>query len=279
VASGRDTARLAVTLSTENLGFGYPGKPVGRGVNLEIRAGEVLCLLGPNGGGKTTLMKTLLGLLPAQEGKVALDGEDVRFWSRRRVARVIGYVPQAHAAFFPFVVSDIVVMGRSAHIGLFAAPSRTDRIVAERALSTLGIAHLQSRVYTEISGGERQLVLIARALAQEPRILVMDEPTASLDFGNQVRVLHQIAALARSGIAVVFSTHDPDHVFLCGDRVALLHDGRLEAIGEPEQVITAQSLKRLYGVEVQVVELPDHETRACVPSVHGLRRRDKRERS
>jgi iron complex transport system ATP-binding protein len=263
-----------MTLSTENLGFGYHGKPVGSGVSLEIRAGEVLCLLGPNGGGKTTLMKTLLGLLPAQAGVVRVDGEDIAAWSRRRLARVIGYVPQAHAAFFPFVVMDIVLMGRSAHVGLFTAPSRADRAVAERALATLGIAHLKERVYTEISGGERQLVLIARALAQEPRILVMDEPTASLDFGNQLRVLNQIAALARAGIAVVFSTHDPDHVFLCGDRVALLHGGTIEALGTPEAVITPQSLERLYGVAVQVVELPDHETRTCVPAAHGLRRQN-----
>lgn len=262
-----------MTLSTDRLGFGYPGRVIGREVSLEIRSGEVLCLLGPNGGGKTTLMKTLLGLLPALTGTVRLDGEDLAAWSRRRLARVIGYVPQAHAAFFPFTVIEIVLMGRSAHIGLFAAPTEADRAIAERALATLGIAHLGERIYTEISGGERQLALIARALAQEPRILVMDEPTASLDFGNQVRVLRQIAALARSGIAVVFSTHDPDHVFLCGDRVALLHGGALEAIGPPEEVITPASLQRLYGVEVQVVDLPEHETRTCVPAVHGLRRR------
>jgi len=262
-----------MTLAAEQLGFGYRGRLVGSGVSLDIRNGEVLCLLGPNGGGKTTLMKTLLGLLPPIAGRVRLDGRDIAEMSRRELARIIGYVPQAHLAFFPFTVSDVVLMGRNAHIGLFAAPSRADRVVAERALATLGVAHLGERVYTEISGGERQLVLIARALAQEPRILIMDEPTASLDFGNQLRVLQQIAALARSGIAVVFSTHDPDHVFLCGDRVALLHDGGMEAVGAPEAVVTAEALKRLYGVEVQVVELPDHETRTCVPSVHGLRER------
>lgn len=262
-----------MTLAAENLGFGYRGRRVGSGVSLDLRAGEVLCLLGPNGGGKTTLLKTMLGLVPALDGTIRLDGEDLTSWSRKRLARVVGYVPQAHAAFFPFTVIDVVMMGRSAHIGLFSAPSRSDREIARRALGTLGIGHLEERIYTEISGGERQLVLIARALAQEPRILVMDEPTASLDFGNQLRVLGHIAALARSGMAVLFSTHDPDHVFLCGDRVALLHDGGMEEIGPPEQVITAQSLKRLYGVEVQVVELPDHETHTCVPSVHGLRRR------
>jgi len=262
-----------MTLSAEALDFGYRGRRVGHGVSLDIRSGEVLCLLGPNGGGKTTLMKTLLGLLPPLAGRVLLDGRDVAHLARKELARTIGYVPQAHLAFFPFTVIDIVLMGRSAHVPLFAAPSHADHAVAERALGQLGIDHLKSRIYTEISGGERQLVLIARALAQEPRILVMDEPTASLDFGNQLRVLNQIAALARAGIAVVFSTHDPDHVFLVGDRVALLHDGGMEEIGPPEAVITAAALKRLYGVDVQVVELPDHETRTCVPSVHGLRRR------
>ncbi len=262
-----------MTLSADRLGFGYRGRSVGSGVSLDIRSGEVLCLLGPNGGGKTTLMKTLLGLLRPLQGRVLLDGEDIARLSRKHLARIIGYVPQAHNAFFPFSVFDIVLMGRSAHISLFAAPSPGDRAVAERALALLGVAHLKTRIYTEISGGERQLVLIARALAQEPRILIMDEPTASLDFGNQLRVLSRIAALARSGIAVVFSTHDPDHVFLCGDRVALLHDGRMEEIGPPEAIITAAALKRLYGVEVQVVELPDHQTHTCVPSVEGLRRR------
>jgi iron complex transport system ATP-binding protein len=260
-------------LSADNLAFGYHGKPVGSGVSIDIRAGEVLCLLGPNGGGKTTLMKTLLGLLPPLAGTVRLDGEDVARWSRKRLARIVGYVPQAHAAFFPFAVSDIVLMGRSAHVALFAAPSRHDRAIAARALETLGIGHLHDRVYTEISGGERQLVLIARALAQEPRILIMDEPTASLDFGNQLRVLERIAALAASDIAVVLSTHDPDHVFLCGDRVALLQDGRMAAIGTPEAVITPASLKRLYGVDVQVVDLPDQQTRTAVPSATGLRQR------
>ncbi|HEX9488976.1 MAG TPA: ABC transporter ATP-binding protein [Stellaceae bacterium] len=259
-------------LSADNLAFGYRGKPVGSGVSIDIRAGEVLCLLGPNGGGKTTLMKTLLGLLPPLAGAVRLDGVDVAAWPRKRLARVVGYVPQAHAAFFPFAVSDIVLMGRSAHVGLFAAPSRHDRAVAARALETLGIGHLHDRIYTEISGGERQLVLIARALAQEPRILVMDEPTASLDFGNQLRVLGRVAALAASGMAVVLSTHDPDHVFLCGDRVALLHGGGMAAIGAPEAVITPAALKRLYGVDVQVVELPGQQTRTCVPAVEGLRR-------
>jgi iron complex transport system ATP-binding protein len=154
-------------------------------------------------------------------------------------------------------------MGRTAHVNTFGSPTRRDREAATAALSLLGIAHLADRPYTQISGGERQLSLIARALAQEPRILVMDEPTASLDFGNQVRVLTQVRTLAQRGIAVILSTHDPDQAFLCGDRAALLHEGRLARLGPPDEVITAASLRETYGVEVEVVELA--HVRVCVP--------------
>jgi iron complex transport system ATP-binding protein len=253
-------------LEARHLAIGYGRKRVGHDIDLDIRAGEVLCLLGPNGGGKTTLMKTLLGLLPALEGTVKLEGEDIAAFSRTRLAKLVGYVPQAGSNFFPFTVLDTVLMGRVAHIGLFASPGRKDVAAADAALAALGVAHLRDRIYPEISGGERQLVLIARALAQEPRLLVMDEPTASLDFGNQLRVLDQIAALAKRGMAVVLSTHDPDHVFLCGDRAALLRDGILAALGPPAEVITPEALQALYGVAVEIVALPDHDTFTAVPA-------------
>jgi iron complex transport system ATP-binding protein len=259
-----------MTLAAVNLGYGYRGRTVGRGAEFELQAGKILCLLGPNGGGKTTLFKTLLGLLPAQEGCVLLDGQDLSRWPRRRFARHIAYVPQAHDAFFPFLVRDVVVMGRAAHIGLFAQPSAADHRAADGALAALGVGHLADRIYTQISGGERQLALIARALAQEPKILVMDEPTASLDFGNQVRVLAQIKALAASGIAILLSTHDPDHAFLCADQVALLHDGRIIALGPPEETVTAETLKVVYGIDVAVVTLPGSDRRICTPSLAGL---------
>src|SRR5262249_38613497 len=157
--------------------FGYPGKEIGRGVTFSLSGGEVLCLLGPNGGGKTTLFKTVLRLLAPRGGRVEGDGQPVIRWSRAQVARVFGYVPQPQVGAFPFTVDEIVLMGRTAHVGPFATPSAADRAVALAMLGALGIAHLSGRPYTEISGGERQLTLIARALAQEPAILVMDEPT------------------------------------------------------------------------------------------------------
>ncbi len=253
-------------LEAAKLDIGYRKTKIGRDIDLDIREGEVLCLLGPNGGGKTTLMKTLLSLLPALGGSIKLQGRDITRYSRAELAKIVGYVPQAGTNFFPFNVIDVVLMGRVAHIGLFASPGKKDVVAAEAALALLGMGHLRDRIYTEISGGERQLVLIARALAQEPRLLVMDEPTASLDFGNQLRVLDQITALAKRGMAVVLSTHDPDHVFLCGDRAALLRDGRLVALGPPVEVVTEQALAALYGVEVEVVELPDHQTHTAVPA-------------
>jgi iron complex transport system ATP-binding protein len=252
-------------LAAHALVFGYPGKTIGRDVDIELAAGEVLCLLGPNGGGKTTLFKTLLGLLKKQGGSITLDGADITRWSRQRLARVIAYVPQASAGYFPYTVIDTVLMGRTARIGLFATPSRHDRAIAEAALARVRLADFADAIFTRLSGGQRQLVLIARALAQEPKILVMDEPTASLDFGNQVLVLNHVRELARQGIGIILSTHDPDHAFACADRVALLHEGRLIACGSPEDVVTSGNLQRLYDVAVDIVNLPDQERRLCVP--------------
>ena len=256
-------------LAVENLAFGYPGKPVGEGVSFTVKPGEVLCLLGPNGGGKTTLFKTVLSLLAPRAGSVRVDGESVAGWGRPRLARTFGYVPQAQLTGFPFTVREVVLMGRTAHIGPFAVPSRADHEAAAAALATLGVAHLADREYTQISGGERQLSLIARALAQDPRVLVMDEPTASLDFGNQVRVLTHVETLAGRGIAIIFSTHDPDQAFLCADLVALLHEGRLTRLGPPAEVITSGTLRETYGVEVEVATIvrDGRSVRVCLPSL------------
>lgn len=239
-------------LAAESLDFGHPGRCVGRDVSLHLDAGEVLALLGPNGSGKTTLFKTLLGLLPKQGGRLRIDGADLEALPRETVAQRISYVPQAHATFFPYSVREVVLMGRTAHLGLFATPSRRDRERADEAIARMGLSSLADAAYARISGGERQLVLIARALAQAATLMVMDEPTANLDFGNQLRVLEHIRALAAEGIGVLLSTHDPDQVFLCADRVALLRDGKLLACGSPAEVMSDASLRGLYGVEVAV---------------------------
>ena len=261
-------------LEARHLDIGYRGRRVGTDVSLSLEAGEVLCLLGPNGSGKTTLFKTLLGLLPPQGGQVLIDGEDLRSKRRSEIARWVSYVPQAHAAFFPFTVREVVLMGRTAHLGVFSSPSRRDHEFAQAAIDRMRISALADSIYTRISGGERQLTLIARALAQDARIMVMDEPTANLDFGNQVRVLEHIQALAECGMGVLLSTHDPDQAFLCATRVALLHEGRLARLGGPGETITVESLKQIYGVDVAVASVPvdpGQERRVCIPLVKGAR--------
>jgi iron complex transport system ATP-binding protein len=244
-----------MNLRVEKLSFGYGRMIVGNDVSFTLDAGEVLCLLGPNGAGKTTLFKTILGLVPPLGGTVMADGAAIHQWSRQSLARVFGYVSQAQLGFFPFTIREVVLMGRTARIGLFGTPSARDGEIADELLRLLNIDNLADRPYTDVSGGERQLALIARALAQEPQVLVMDEPTASLDFGNQVRVLSEIKTLAKRGIAVILSTHDPDQAFVCAQRVAILHRGRLAYAGPPEDVITAAVLRAVYGVEVEIVEV------------------------
>ena len=253
-------------LQVTNLAFGFPGRTIGRDVSFSLASGEAMCVLGPNGGGKTTLFRTILGLLEPHGGSVALDGVPLGSLSRAEVARRIGYVPQGHSAYFAFTVLDFVLMGRTAHLGVFSVPGRRDRELAARVLESLGIAHLAQRPVTEISGGERQLALVARALAQEPGLLVLDEPTASLDFGNQVRVLEKITALAASGISILFATHDPDHAFLTSQRVLLLAGGRVLEVGSPAEVIRPDSLQRLYGVSVEVLPLAGGR-HTCLPSL------------
>jgi iron complex transport system ATP-binding protein len=256
-------------LEARDLGFGYPGKPIGRGAVFSLGAGEVVCLLGPNGCGKTTLFKTILGLLAPQAGAALIDGEDLSAWSRARRAKSLAYVPQAHTSFFPFSVLDTVLMGRTTHLGLFAVPSPRDRKAALAALESLHIAALAAADYTRISGGQRQLVLVARALAQEARFMIMDEPTASLDFGNQVMVLAQIRSLSARGIGVMMSTHAPDHAFACADRVLLMQDGKIVAEGEPEAVLTPERLRAVYGVEVCVSRIPGLDRPVCAPKLES----------
>ena len=198
-------------LSGHNLTIGYRDRVVGNHLDISLKTGEVLALLGPNGGGKTTLLKTLLGLLPPKGGEVRLGDRPLASYTLRERARRIAYVPQSHGATFGFMVETFVLMGRTAHGTLFSRPSTADRAIAARMLERFGIAHLADRPYTKISGGERQLALLARALAQEPKFVVLDEPTASLDFGNQGRVMREIRALGASGHGVLFTTHDPNH--------------------------------------------------------------------
>ena len=238
-------------LEGRDLTIGYSGHTVGSGLDVSLGKGEVLALLGPNGSGKTTLLKTLLGLLVPKAGEVRLDGAALSARSIRQRARLIAYVPQVHVATFAFPVEDVVLMGRTAHGTLFSRPTAKDREVAAAGLERFGIANLATRPYTMISGGERQLVLLARALAQEPQFVVLDEPTASLDFGNQGKVMREIRALAESGHGVLFTTHDPNHALRTADRAYLLRDGKRIADGAVGSVLTRERLEELYLTRIE----------------------------
>ncbi|WP_347488438.1 ABC transporter ATP-binding protein [Desulfoscipio sp. XC116] len=259
-------------LEIKHASCGYGKQNVVEDISIKLESGEILCLLGPNGVGKTTLFKTILGFLKLREGEILLDGENVQTWSRGRLAKAMGYVPQAHTPPFPFKVIDVVIMGRTAYLGMAGSPSRADLAIAEEALEILNVSFLKERIYTEISGGERQMVLIARALAQQPEILVMDEPTSNLDFGNQIRVLEQINRLSRKGLGVIMTSHFPDHAFLCSTKVALLQKNNVFNIGSADEVITEKNLKAAYGIDVKITDTCNNKgepIKACIPLLAG----------
>lgn len=249
-------------LEVDRLAIGYRGRRVGDGISFVLGGGEVLCVLGPNGSGKTTLFRTVLGILPALAGSIRVAGEDLARWSRRELATLLAYVPQAHAGLLGFTVEEVVLMGRTARLPRFATPSVKDRAIVRNCLARLGITHLGDRLYTHISGGERQLTLIARALAQETRVLILDEPTANLDFGNQLRVLQEIQRLKEQGLGILMSTHQPEHALRVADRVVMLKAGTLVGCGD-RALLTAGTLGELYGVDPMEVarSLPFLENR------------------
>ena len=258
-----------MTLEARDLSFGFGDQFVGRGLTCALRSGEVVCLLGPNGSGKSTLMRTLLGLQEPLGGDVFLDERPLASWMPAERARRLAYVPQAADSHFDFGLQEMVEMGRAAHRGLFSSPSAQDKHAARDALERLGVAHLAHRAIHAVSGGERQLGLIARALATQASYLVMDEPTANLDYGNQARVLDEIARLRASGIGILMSTHHPEQAFRVADRVLLLREGSLIGQGDVRATLTSEALSSLYGrtIEVAAVRLANGSERlVCVPN-------------
>ena len=256
----------------ENGLFKYGEQTIFSDISLTVAKGEIICVLGANGCGKTTLLRCLNGTLRLKKGSVFLQEKDIHTISVIEIARKMGFVFQEHSAPFPFTVIEVVRMGRTPYLGLFSSPSANDTIIAEEALRTVGMSHLRNKPYTQISGGERQLVLIARTLTQHPEVILLDEPTSHLDFRNQTIVLQMVSRLAETGIAVIMTSHLPDHALLFSSRVVLMKDGGFLAVGKPEDVMTEESLKQIYGIEVKMVTVNDPDTHGTVKLV--LPRRD-----
>jgi len=261
---------LRMTLiAVDHVTYGYSHKPVLRNISVSFAPGEIVSLLGPNGSGKTTLLKLLLGLYRPQSGQVLLEGREVFSIPPKQLARRIAYVPQMHRLSFGYRVLDVVLMGRMPHKPFFFRYGEMDHQAALGALERLSIAHLKDRPYTEVSGGERQLILIARALVQGADIFIMDEPVNGLDYGNQIRLLSRIADLAQSGYTFIKTTHFPDHALWIADRVVMIKDGRIIADGRTAEVVNKTNLYRLYNTHVDVLGL-NGGGRICVPD--ALRR-------
>ena len=258
---------MAVILDVENAAFSYdPRKTVFHDITFDLEPGEIFSLIGPNGTGKSTLIKCLVDILRIESGSIRLLGHDITKMKRSDIAKIIGYVPQIHQIVFPFSVMEFVLMGRAPYVPPFSSPGRYDEEIARDSIDNVGISHLADRSISEISGGEYQLVMIARALTQEPDILFLDEPTSHLDLGNQMRMLTIIEKLATSGIAVVQSTHFPDHAFFTeGSSSAIMQDGSFIAQGPTTQVITRENLKKAYGIDVAISYIEEAGRKVCVP--------------
>ena len=252
-----------MSIDIEHVSFSYGKHQVLRDVNASIPDGVLVNVLGPNGVGKSTLFRCILCLNSDYEGVIRVNGKDLRDLSVRERAREISYIPQTHAPVYNYKVRDVVLMSTGADLGMLRMPGPRHKRIAYEAL---GIGHLADRMYTHISGGEQQLVLIARALAQNAKTIVMDEPTSALDYGNTVRVLSCVKQLAREGLSIVQSTHQPDQAFLFADKTLVVYDGTVEAYGDPKDVITAELVGRIYGVEVEVNSLYGDKVRVCVPT-------------
>ncbi len=256
-------------IEARNIEFSYKGNKVLSGLDFSADSGDVVAVLGPNGVGKSTLFRCMLGFLKPQKGAVLIDGVDIRKMSSAEAARRIAYIPQSVSPVFNYTVLDTVLMGVTNRLGLFQSPRPKDVAKAVDVLNSLGIAHLKHRGCGQISGGERQLALLARALVQEAGVLIMDEPTSNLDYGNSWRVMERISALAGGGYTVFFSTHDPNQAFLHAGRVLVIKEGKVLAFGTPRETLTEELLSDLYNINVSLRSVPYGGGSITVSIPHG----------
>lgn len=245
-----------MNLEIKDLCFSYQSREVLRDISFALEKGEFVSVLGPNGVGKSTLFRCVLGFLSDYKGTVTVDGVNTRTLTQREMAQKIAYIPQVHKPTFGYTVLDTVLMGTTRQLNTFSMPKQAQIEQSYQALRRIGVEHLAERDFNRLSGGEQQLVLVARAIAQQAEILIMDEPTSALDYGNQFRVLHQVRKLADEGYAVLLSTHNPQHAVSFADRILALADGRVAALGKPREVMSEELMYQLYGVDVGFAETP-----------------------
>ena len=259
--------KAAPIIEIKDLSFSYGEAPILKHVNFSSFEGEMVALIGPNGAGKSTLFKCILKFLKDYEGDIYLDGENMRDMSRPQIARKIAYIPQTTVPVFNYTVLDIVLMGLTGSLRLLESPKEKHIEKAEKVLADLGITHLRDRGFGRISGGERQLVLLARAIIQDAKILVMDEPTANLDYGNQFRVMERIRGLVEEGYTVIISTHNPEHALLFAEKAFVLQEGEVRASGPSKEIITEELMQQLYDVEVRLIdtEFRGEKAKVCIP--------------
>ena len=254
-------------LQVQNLTFSFGSEPLLRDLSLEVHAGEVVCLLGPNGSGKTTLLDCILGFHRSFSGSIAVCGRDALTYSRAALAEKVAYVPQTHSPTFPYTVREVVLMGRTARAGLFGTPGKADEALCDAALRRVGIEAFAERAYTSLSGGELKLVLLARALAQQTPMIVLDEPTSSLDFKNELLFLETLSDLVKNdGLAVLMATHALNHPFYFESkglpvRAVMLSRGKATRVGTPTELLTPKTLLEVYGVQSDVLETTDPQGR------------------
>ncbi|MEG0292601.1 MAG: ABC transporter ATP-binding protein [Anaerovoracaceae bacterium] len=254
-------------IEVNNLSFSYGKKPVLENLSFSVEEETLLCLLGGNGVGKSTLFRCILGLQRHYEGSILIEGKEVSKLSPKALAKKIAYVPQHISNSFSYNVFHTVLMGTTPFLTTLSSPKKSEEDLAYEALKELGILHLANRNCMELSGGERQLVLLARALAQKAKILILDEPTANLDYGNQIMVLEQTKKLTSKGYTVLLCTHNPEHAFLYGTKALVLQNGREATYGLPKEILTEKLLNSVYhtNIKLETLRHDGGEMTVCIP--------------